>query len=178
MKKVVLIVLVIVFFALVGLGVKRYRDIERSREYVAFVADSANDITLKVDQINEQLNNLDYDESEVDITNLNKKLSELESLKIQVEDERESFKNVAVGKPVKDEFGDYLSKTEELLQSFDQVLQSIEKLKTEEEFQQDLDAYIAKSNQLQESSSELENDLNEYITNYTKFDLKQIINEI
>jgi uncharacterized protein YxeA len=178
MKKIVIMLLILVFVALLAVLVKTYVDIKRAKEYVEFVTDSANESLVKVEQINQLLNEMQYDEQEEDVSEYREKLDEIKSIYTNTNSRRDELKVPYDSQAVEENFDEYQNDFNNVINSYEALIISVEDLEDTEVFEDKLEDYIESSNELQLDSEGLEMDLNEFVQNYTKFDFYTILNAI
>ncbi|MDD3648151.1 MAG: hypothetical protein PHS44_06680 [Candidatus Dojkabacteria bacterium] len=176
--KIIIFVLLLIFVALLYLFVRTYRDIKYSEEYVDTVTTTANDILAEVEKINNELNTLEYDEDESDLTSVEASLEELKRLASEADDVREKYQDIYLSEGVDGSFIEFLTRTGNLISSCEAVVDSIENLEKKEDFDKKIESYIAESDNLELESTNLQNELNIYVENYSKFDMNRVLNEI
>ncbi len=178
MKKLVLFVIIMIFFALLAALVKTYLDMRATREYVNFITDRTNNIILKIDEINGLINEISFDTEGQYIENLNTKKIELQNLYSNTNNERAKYKKLYRGDQVEKSFDQYLESVRSLIESYNTLIESIKNLEDKELYEEKLSEYISKSNEIQSYSESLEEELNKYIENYSKFDFNRIVDAI
>lgn len=175
LAKVLTIFLLIMFVALLVLLVKTYRDVNESKRYVEFVTNSANEILTEVEGVNGTLNALNYNGDEQDVSDLEVDIEGLKSTYERITSEKESYSAVD-SSALDNKFEEFLNSTSEVISSGEKVVESIKNLEEKEEFDAKLDEYITKSGELDTKSVELQNELNVYVDNYSKFDFERLLN--
>ncbi|MBU0976424.1 MAG: hypothetical protein ABIE03_08115 [Patescibacteria group bacterium] len=176
--KVLVAILIILFTALLYLFVRTYQDVKYSEKYIDFVTNSANNILSEVEKINVDLNALEYDETDSDLTSLQSGLEELKNLSKDVRDEDEEYKEIYSANGVNEGLNEFLTRTDSLISSLEVLLNSMENLEKKDDFDKKLETYIDESDSLEIESADLQIELNTYVDNYSKFDVDRILNEI
>jgi hypothetical protein len=175
LKNLLGIVLLVIFIFLVVILIKIYLDVKAAKEYVAFVTNSSNNLIEQVDGINVVLNGLEYEEGEDSQVDLEDKLVDIEDLISEIEGEKESYKLATGSETVRERFNGYLLGAKDLVDTYKDVIASVKNLEDREIFETKLEEYVNCSSELQLKSTELEDALNEYVQDYTKFDLNRLL---
>ncbi|MBN2016132.1 hypothetical protein JW766_04845 [Candidatus Dojkabacteria bacterium] len=179
MKKIIAIFLIILFFLLLGLLVKTYLDIEDAKVYIEFVMNSANNCLVKVEEMNRNLNEFQYNEEETqDIGELESSLEDLKRTYDDINSQKENYVIPYEAQGVDEELGRYLENVGNVISSYEGLLDAINNLEEKADFEDKLEIYIGNSNELQLEADQLEGELTEYVDSYTKFDLNRVINAI
>jgi len=174
-KKILIIILVILFIFAGALLIKLKTDIDNAKKYTNFITESANTILTDVETINLSINDFEYSqEADNDTKNLRQNLTAIKSSYSDVLVQRESFKMHYGAEDLDDQFDIYLERVNELILSYEAMLKGIEDLDTKEDFEGKLEDYIGCSNGLQDQSRVLEQEINEFVNDYTNFNIKNI----
>lgn len=177
-KSIIIIILIIIFIILVALFAKIYMDVIYAQKYINFVTNSTNDFIGSVEDVNKELSELQYNQSQDFVGELESKLNELKVEHEGITEEYESYSVPYGGDDVNAQFNGFIEETDNLILSLENLIKSIKDLEQKEEFSLKLDEYINYANVLQEKSSELEQELNEYVESYNKVDFKRILDGI
>lgn len=173
-KIIVFIILLALFIGLIVLLVMTYKDYRHTQDYMNFVTDSANGYISEVEETNNILNSLDYDEEEQDVSLLKNRLEEMKQSYNNMNNDRSTYAVPSGGDELDSQLNLFLAKANELNSSLEVIILSIENLEEKEVFQVKFDDYIQKSSSLQGQSEVLGDSLDEFMNNYSKFDLKSI----
>lgn len=179
MKNVLLVILLVTFIGLSVLLIKTYIDIRNAKGYINFVTDSANNVLLKLTEINKSLNEFEFNENgENDLTDIESKLSGLKESYNNISNLKTNYKIPYGAEEVNNEFNNYLDSLDDLVKSHEELVISVKNLEKKEDFEIKLEQYINYSNEVQMKSETLEEKLSEYVQNYNKFDFNTLINGI
>lgn len=174
-KKLFIAVLVLMFLGVLAIFVKTYIDIRDSKEYIEFITNSANEFLVEIEQINHALNDFEYSETQQSVVELESRLEKTEELYENVKISKGNYKVPYKGENVEEEFNIYLENVGQVIDSYEGLINVVKDLEDKEIFDASLEEYITDSNDLQEGSETLEQRLNEYVGNYTKFDLNRVL---
>ena len=182
MKKInvlLYILMGIIFFTLVFLFFITYRSAEYSKEYYTHITDSTNQYIKQVDEVNTDINNINYKPGEERTSKLSFKLEEMEEIISSAYENEEAFnKKPYDSNKIRESYSNFLNAGDDLNSRLEDIIISIEKLEEKSSFDTRLEAYVLQAEKLNKEAINLKKELKSFNENYNKFDIQSVIYEI
>ena len=178
-KILVITIFIVIFCLLLWCLISIYRENKEAKAYSEFVTNSTNQIITSVENVNSELNKIQYDGIQEEYTvDLEKRATSLQSEIDRIKNEQKDYAVPKSGHTVEAKFNEYIGQSEIINNSLADTIQVVKNLDSVDTFETKINLYIEASNKLQSLSKELETELSLLVQTYQKIDFKRFTDEI
>lgn len=174
-RRVIVLLLFLTLVLLLAVLVRIYFDIKDAKAYVNFITESANEMIIRVENVNKLLNEFDSENiGQIEGTLTTEHEAIASSYEEIVQKKNEMTDIPYKGEEIDEAFSQYLDGVKNLKDALGEFIDVIHNTEDTDVFEEKLETYVNVSNDLQLTTDDLEKKLNTFAETYNSIDYERV----